>query len=111
MATTFNLTTYPLDDSTSFRDIDGTRLTVFDDETVALQDTGNEAREIRCKFSPMSAADGQTLVAYLRTNKATEFDIVIEGITYRGYFYGPRDIKNFDGDFVTVSARFRGVAQ
>lgn len=112
MATTFDLTTYALEDRTRFSDEPTAAHDVMDDGSLrvrVLRDT--EYREFKCIFTPRAGADVDTLVQYLRANVATEFDLVHEGTTYRGYFMGKADTSHTDGDFGRVTMKFRGAAQ
>lgn len=89
MATTFDVTTYPLETSSRFKPELGTTLDRMSDGTVKLrQTTSIKPAKVTCVFTPQNAASSATFLAYLETNAATEFDIVHNGRTYRGYIDG-----------------------
>jgi hypothetical protein len=67
---------------------------------------------IRCLFNPMSIASKVTFEAYLRANKATEFDIITDDssptVTYRGYIWSDPRYALSNG-YYTVGFDFRGM--
>lgn len=111
MATTFDLTTYTLEDRTRFSDEPTAAHDIMDDGSMRVRELrDSEYRLFRCTFTPRLGADADTLVQYLRGNVSTEFDLVHEGTTYRGYFMGKADTAHTDGDVGRVTMQFRGYA-
>ena len=113
MATTFNLTTYPLDDSTRFS-VDVMTITdQMDSGAVSVRVMSNDTYgNLRCVFSPMTESQSANFHSYLITNRATEFDIAYNGKTYRGYIDGRSiDYRVRYGEFHFWSFDFRGAVQ
>ena len=113
MATTFPLSTYPLRDTTRMQDDLVTARDVLDDGNMRIRVLGTDNFQvIRCVFNPMTVASKVTFEAYLRTNVATEFDIVTDSssptVTYRGYIWTDPTYQKADGLY-TVSFDFRGI--
>ena len=112
MATVFPVSTYPLRDSTRMQDDFITARDVLDDGNMRIRVLGGDTfQTVRCVFNPMPIASKVTFEAYLRTNRATEFDLVTDSssptVTYRGYIWGDPSYNQDDGLY-TVSFEFRG---
>lgn len=89
MATAFDVTTYPLDTQTGFKMDLGTRVNRAADGTPTLRVMKPaQPASLRCIFMPQTQAASQSFWTYLVNNRATEFDIVHNGRTYRGYIDG-----------------------
>ena len=113
MATTFPLSTYPLRDTTRMQDDLVTARDVLDDGNMRIRVLGTDAFQvIRCVFNPISESAKVTFEAYLRSNTATEFDIVTDTssptVTYRGYIWSDPVYAKSSGLY-TVSFDFRGI--
>ena len=112
MATEFPLSTYPLRDSSRMQDDLVTSRDRLDDGNMRIRVLGTDTfHTIRCVFAPMGESTKVTFEAYLRTNKATEFDIVTDSssptVTYRGYMWSDPSYSQSNGLY-TVSFDFRG---
>ena len=78
MATTFPLTTYPLRDSSVMADDPVMARDILDDGEMRIRQLGASSfATIRCVFNPISTDTKITFQAYLRANRATEFDMTI----------------------------------
>lgn len=89
MATDFDVTTYPLETSTSFKHGLGTRLDRTTDSGVRLRVlTTNKPVRINCIFTPQIEATSEAFLQYLYDNAATEFNIPHNGKTYTGFIDG-----------------------
>lgn len=110
---TFDLTTYPLRDSTRIEDDSPDKLDQLDDGDYRYRVLGSaDVEKIRCVFNPMTETEKLAFEAYLRANRGTNFDILTEDssptITYRGYIV-PRSVRGAKRDgFWTMSFDFRG---
>lgn len=109
MATTFPLSTYPLEDRSTFVDEYRVSRDVLDDGSMSLAVLGDtHYRLVRCVFSPLTAATSATFETYLQTNRSTEFDLVYQGITYTGYIWSDIRTEPLEGALTRVSFDFRG---
>lgn len=89
MATTFDITTYPLETSTRLKRGLGTKVDRMSDGSVRSRVmTTNYPVDIQCTFTPQFETEAAAFISYLTTNAATEFDITHNGITYRGFIDG-----------------------
>lgn len=114
MATTFDLTTYPLSDRSRFVDDHTVARDLLDDGTMRIRVLGASTfRIIRCVFEHLTEADAATFEAYLITNRATLFDMVFPFdspvTTYQGYIWSTPQNTVTNGTFHVVSFDFRGV--
>jgi len=113
MATTFPLSTYPLSATTGMEDDYAVERDIMDDGEMAVRVMGASTyREFKCVFQPMSLQTSKTFTDYLRTNRATEFDIVTAWsspqTTYRGYIWSNTQVDASEGNLVIPSFTFRG---
>lgn len=112
MATTFPFSSYALLDSSGASDNHVVSREVMDDGTPVVRVLGADTfRTVSCEFVPMSISDAQALMDYLHTNKATEFDMLSDGLgtsTYRGYIWSEPRIRFTQGVLATVSFDFYG---
>jgi hypothetical protein len=109
MATTFPTSTYPLEDSSNAVDRHGVVYDVMDDGTPHVRELSTSSyREISCKVVPLLIADAETLMAYMRSNRTTEFDLTAGGDTYRGYLWGDPAITYLEGGWARVEFMFYG---
>jgi hypothetical protein len=101
MATTFDLTSYPLSSDTKVQSQPPIVRDVMDDGSPRIRVMGNEHATIQLFFNPMDASTAQAFEDYISVNFATEFDIDVNNQTYRGYLWsqlyivpahGPRSI-------------------
>ncbi len=89
MATTFDVTTYPLETSSRFKPSLGTKIDRMSDGSIKVREISSiKPATVSCVFTPQTESESATFLAYLETNKSTEFDIVHNGRTYRGYIDG-----------------------
>jgi hypothetical protein len=113
MATAFPLTTYPLSDRTQFNAEHVVARDVLDDGEMRLRVLGASTYcTIRCVFSPMTKATSDTFEAYLITNRATEFTMVLTDAsptvaTHQGYIWSDPTVSVSNGLY-TWSFDFRG---
>lgn len=112
MATTFPLSTYALRDTSNMQDDFVTSRDALDDGNMRIRVLGTDTfHTVRCVFCPMSEATKVTFEAYLRANRATEFDMVIDTssptVTYTGYIWSDPQYSQSNGLY-TVSFDFRG---
>lgn len=109
MATTFPVSAYPLEDSTSFVDLHGVVRDIMDDGTPHVRELSTSSfRQINCRVVPLLMSEAETLMAYLRNNRATEFDLSISGFTYRGYLWDDPALAPLEGGWARVSFVFYG---
>ena len=118
MATTFPLSTYPLRESSVMSDDPVMARDILDDGEMRIRQLGaSNFATIRCVFNPISTDTKITFQAYLRANRATEFDMTIDTPSpasptiaakiYRGYIWSNPTYQMQDGLY-TVSFDFRG---
>ena len=118
MATTFPLSTYPLRESSVMTDDAVMARDILDDGEMRIRQLGaSNFATIRCVFNPISVNTKMTFQAYLRLNRATEFDMTVETPAassptiatkiYRGYIWSDPTYQKQDGLY-TVSFDFRG---
>jgi len=112
MATTFPLSTYELDgNETTFLDGLNVERDIMDDGTPRVRVMGADVfRTINCVFPGLSETSVATFEAYIATNRATEFDMVINGNTYRGYIWSAVRTGVSDGILHKRSFDFYGKA-
>jgi hypothetical protein len=107
MATEFPFDTYPLEDSTRIADDLNISREVMDDGTPAVRILGASVyRKINFAFIPMTQTDAQSLIDYIVTNRATEFEFSGAGLgssTYTGYIWSDAFVENFEGVMARVS--------
>ena len=113
MATTFPLSTYPLSDKTRMDDDHVVARDRLDDGSMRIRVLGSDTfRIIRCVFEHLTEAQASTFEAYLITNRATEFDMVIDSqspiTTYQGYIWSDPRISVTSGFLYTFQFDFRG---
>lgn len=113
MPTTFPLSTYPLDSTTGLEDEHTVERDLMDDGEMAVRVLGASTYRIfTCVFTPMSVQTAKTFADYLRTNRATEFDIITAYTspvtTYRGYIWSNIEEDNTEGNLSVFSFAFRG---
>jgi len=118
MATTFPLSTYPLRETSVMSDDPVMARDILDDGEMRIRQLGaSNFSTIRCVFNPISTDTKITFQAYLRANRATEFDMTIDTpspasptvttTVYRGYIWSSPTYQMQDGLY-TVSFDFRG---
>jgi len=113
MATTFPVSTYPLEEATRMEDDDPVMLDVLDDGEMRLRVLGTSSyQRIRCSFTPMTPQQKDTFAAYIRTNRAVEFDLTTDStsptILYRGYIVPATARYNPRSGYYSVTMDFRG---
>ena len=113
MATTFPISTYPLEQATRMEDDDPVVLDVLDDGEMRLRVLGASSFHlVRCAFTPMSPQTKDTFAAYVRANRATEFDLSTDStspaIIYRGYIVPSSVRYNPSSGYYSVTMDFRG---
>ena len=113
MATVFPLTTYPLSDRTRTDEDPGVARDRLDDGEMRVRVLGSSTyRQIRCVFGYMTETESTTFEAYLITNRATEFTMVIDSqspvTTYQGYIWSNPAVTVTEGGLYTWSFNFRG---
>jgi hypothetical protein len=108
MATTFDVTSYPLEASTRFIHQPRVARDTLDDGSPRIRVLGDEYAEIDLVFEPMNATTAQAFEGYIYTNIATEFDITHRGATYRGYLWSDLQTDDTLGGGTIFSIRFRG---
>ena len=112
MATAFPFSSYTLLDSSAASDDHVVSREVMDDGTPVVRVLGSSTfRTVSCEFIPMSISNAQALMYYLHANKATEFDMLSDGLgtsTYRGYIWSSPSISYSQGVLATVSFDFYG---
>jgi hypothetical protein len=118
MATTFPLSNYRLRQSSVMSDDPVMARDILDDGEMRIRQLGaSNFSTIRCVFNPISTDTKITFQDYLRTNRATEFDMTIDTPSpssptivakiYRGYIWSSPTYQKQDGLY-TVSFEFRG---
>lgn len=115
MATTFPVSTYPLNDRTRITGAKPVKRDIMDDGTPRFRSLGDgNYRMLRIVFNPLTEQEMQDLLDYLNTNKATEFDVAMPFGSpiqnYTGYFWNEPNVSTYQGsakDF-TVSVDFYG---
>lgn len=112
MATAFPLSTYPLSDRTQLNDDEPIIRDLLDDGSFRIRYLGFSSHQIaRCTFRPMSKQLADTFMRYLRSNRATEFDLTLDfvspTITITGYIWSEPRKSSSDG-LDTVTFDFRG---
>lgn len=111
MATTFDLTTYPLQDATQFGHRLSGMVDIMDDGTLRYRSLSSDSfAEIRCRFEPMSAATSAAFETYITNNSATEFEITYNSKTWRGYIDPRTPLMSTEGPWHTWSFNFKGKA-
>jgi len=113
MATTFPVSTYPLEEATRMEDDDPVMLDVLDDGEMRMRVLGNSSfHRVRLAFTPMTPQQKDTFATYIRTNRATEFDLTTDStspaILYRGYIVPSSTRYNPDNGYYRVTMDFRG---
>ena len=113
MATTFPVSTYPLSDRSRFEDDHTIARDMMSDGTMKVRVLGSQTfRTINCVFEHLSTTTFDTFMAYLRTNRATEFDLSIAFAspqeTITGYIWSDPRVTVTEGDLYTVSFDLRG---
>lgn len=108
MATTFDVTSYPLDAATRFSHQPRVARDVLDDGSPRVRVLGDDYAEIDLVFEPMDSSTAQAFEGYIYTNIATEFDITHRGATYRGYLWSDLQTDESLGRLTVFTIRFRG---
>ncbi len=107
MATAFPVSTYTLSDRTQFSAEHIVARDVLDDGEMRMRVLGGTTfSTIRCVFNPMSQATSDTFGAYLSTNRATEFTMLIGSTTHIGYIWSDPALSVSNGLY-TWSFDFR----
>lgn len=98
MAIPFPLSTYPLSDRTQFNAEHIVARDVLDDGEMRVRVLGGSAfSTIRCVFNPLDQSTSDTFGAYLVTNRATEYTMVINSITHQGYIWSDPAVSISNG--------------
>lgn len=113
MPTTFDLTTYPLEQASRVEDDSPDKLDILDDGRFRYRVLGTTfPYRWRLVFTPMSDTEKRAFELYLRTNRGIEFDVTPQDssptVTYRGYV-APKSLRGVKRDGLwTMSLDFRG---
>lgn len=113
MATTFPVSTYPLSDRTRILPQQNIARDMLDDGTPRVrQFSATNHCTVNCVFEYVTGDTVDALLAYLNTNKTTEFDLVIPFsspvVTVTGYLWSDPDVTVTEGKLYTVSVDIYG---
>lgn len=113
MPTEFDQASYPLSDKTTMTSDFVVARDRLDDGTGRIRVLGTSTfRIINCVFENLTEAQSIALENYLIANLATEFTMVVSGLsgsnTYQGYLWSDPYQSVRDGAWYTVKVDFRG---
>jgi hypothetical protein len=85
---------FDLSEKTVIEPVSAVRSSTATDGTLRYQDFSSIAwRRIGCAVEALSDNDRDTLLAFLETNKTSEIDVSINGLTFRGRIIPAEPVK------------------
>ena len=102
---------YRITTSSSITEETGVAVDMTDDGASASRDLYPRSYyEIQAEFGAMLPAENNAILAFLRTHRANEIDVSVDGIAYRCRIIRPASTKFLGGFLRQVTATFRGYA-